>query len=139
MFVARQQVSTSSTDPRSGAACIEAAMTLPLLCVLVFASIEVANVIYLRQSLNIAAYEAAISATKPGVDTSTATTRCGEVLTGRGITNYTLTFTPQVDEDTPGGTEVQVDVTSPSSSLSIGPLWLFKNATIRARVKMVRL
>jgi Flp pilus assembly protein TadG len=124
---------------RKGAALIETAVALPLLSVLVFSSIEVANIVYLRQSLNIAAYEAAISATKPGATMTVATTRCGEVLTSRGITEFTLDFTPSVDETTVGGTEVQVDVTAPAYSLSIGPLWLFKDATVRARVKMARL
>jgi Flp pilus assembly protein TadG len=139
MFAGRIRKQRSGRQTRTGAASIEAACTLPLLCVLVFSSIEVANIIYLRQSLNIAAYEAGISATKPGVDTSTAVTRVAEVLGSRGITGYTLSFTPTVTEDTPGGTEVQVDVSAPSGSLSIGPLWLFKGKTIRARVRMVRL
>lgn len=114
-------------------------MTLPILCVLVFSSIEVANIVYLRQSLNIAAYEAGMSVSKPGADESTATLRCQEVLHARNITNYTLEFTPEVTEDTDAGTQIEVHVSAPSGTFSIGPLWLFKGKTIRSKAYVARL
>lgn len=134
-----QNRQTGAGQPRRGAALIEAAITLPILCVLVFSSIEVANVIYLRQSLNIAAYEAGTSVSKPGVDTVLAETRCNEVLNSRGIEEYTLSFDPAVTVDTPSGTQIEVEVSAPTASFSIGPLWLFRDSTITTRVYMVRL
>lgn len=52
------------------------AVILPLLVTLVFGAIEMSNAVFLRQSLNIAAYEAAKVITRPGNNEALARTRC---------------------------------------------------------------
>lgn len=53
---------------------------LPLIIVLLFTSIELANGIFLKQAVTIAAYEGARSATRPGGSNATAESRIAEVL-----------------------------------------------------------
>ena len=92
--------STNRSFVRRGTAATEMAVVLPLLVTLVFGSMEMANAVFLRQSLNMAAYEAAKVVTRPGNNQALATTRAGEILTLRKVTGYTLTFTPTVNTAT---------------------------------------
>lgn len=126
-------------QPRKGAAAIEAAVTLPLLLILVFGSIELSNAVFLKQSLNMAAYEAAKVITRPGDNNLLAATRCQQVLAVRKISNHTLTISPTVTAATPRGTQITVTVTIPASNLSYGPVRYMSGRTLRSRVCMVRL
>ena len=114
-------------------------MTLPLLVVLVFGSMEMSNAVFLRQSLNMAAYEAAKVVTRPGNNEALARARCNEVLAVRRISTFTLTFSPTVTTATPRGTEVTVTLTASASNLSYGPVRFMTGRTITSNVVMVRL
>jgi Flp pilus assembly protein TadG len=120
-------------------AATEAAVVLPVLIILVFGSIELANAIFLRQAMNIAAYEAAKVITSPGDNNSLATARCGDVMAMRKVTNYTLAISPTVTSSTPAGTVVTVTVTAPASNLSYGPIRFMRDKTLTSTVTMVRL
>ncbi len=114
-------------------------MALPLLVTLVFGAIELANAVFLRQSVNMAAYEAAKVITRPGSNETLARTRCAEVLAVRKVSNFTLTFSPTVTTATPRGTQVSVTVVAPASNLSYGPVQFMSGKTISCTVVMVRL
>lgn len=118
---------------------MEAAVSLPLLVILVFGSIEIANAIFLKQSLNMAAYEAAKVITAPGDNNTLAATRCAEVLSVRKVTSHTMTISPAVTAATARGTQITVTVTASSSNLSYGPVRFMAGRTIRSAVTMVRL
>ncbi len=115
------------------------AVTLPLLITLVFGSMEMANAVFLRQSLNMAAYEAAKVITRPGTNEALARTRCQEVLTIRKVDTYTLTFTPTVTTATPRGTQVTITLSAPATNLSYGPLQFMSGKSMTSTVVMVRL
>lgn len=122
-----------------GVAATEVAVALPLLVMLVFGAIELGNAVFLRQSVNMAAYEAAKVITRPGSNETLARTRCQEVMSIRKVSNFTLTFSPTVTTSTPRGTEVTVTVTAPASNLSYGPVRFMTGKTISSTVVMVRL
>lgn len=142
-FRKQQDSSTSSGNKplhkRLGTAATETAVALPLLVTLVFGAIELANAVFLRQSVNMAAYEAAKVITRPGSNESLARTRCAEVLAVRKVSNFTLTFSPTVTIATPRGTQVTVTVVAPASNLSYGPVQFMSGKTISCTVVMVRL
>lgn len=112
---------------------------LPLLVLMVFGAIELSNAVFMKQSLNMAAYEAAKVITSPGSNESLARTRCQQVLNIRRIANYTLTFSPTVTGSTPRGTQVSVTVTAPASNLSYGPVRFMAGRNVSSTVVMVRL
>lgn len=124
---------------RSGTAAVELAVSLPLLVLMVFGAIEMANAVFLRQSANIAAYEAAKVVTRPGSNETLARTRCAEVLAVRRVSKYSIAFSPTVTPTTPRGTRIQVTVTVPASYLSYGPVRFMSGKTITCSVYMVRL
>ena len=115
------------------------AVTLPLLVTLVFGAIEMANAVFLRQSLNIAAYEAAKVITRPGNNETLARTRCQEVLIARKVATFTLTFSPTITTATPRGTQVTVTLSAPASNLTYGPVRFMSGKTTTSTVVMVRL
>lgn len=112
---------------------------LPIIIVLLFTSLELANGIFLKQAVTIAAYEGARSATRSGGTNENATTRISDVLTARAITNYTASISPMVTSNTPRGTAVTVTVTADASSYTLNPLRLLHNRRFEKRVNMVRL
>lgn len=124
---------------RLGTAAMETAVALPLLVMVVFGSIEMANAVFLRQSVNMAAYEAAKVITRPGSNETLARTRCAEILSVRKVTTHTLTFNPTVTTSTARGTQVTVTLVAPASNLSYGPVQFMSGKTISCTVVMVRL
>lgn len=118
---------------------METAVALPLLVTLVFGAIELANAVFLRQSVNMAAYEAAKVITRPGLNETLARTRCAEVLSVRKVSAFTLTFSPTVTAATPRGTQVTVTVVAPASDLTYGPVQFMSGKTITSTVVMARL
>lgn len=124
---------------RYGTAATELAVAMPLLITLVFGSMELANAVFLRQSLNMGAYEAAKVITRPGSNETLARSRCDDVLAVRKVTTYTLSFSPTVTTATPRGTQVTVTLTATASNLSYGPVLFMAGKTMTSTVVMVRL
>lgn len=106
---------------RWGAAAVEAAVSLPLLILLVFGAAEVASGVFLSQTLAIAAYEGAREAARPGGTSAAAEQRVIEVLSGHQIENYVIRFEPAVTEETEPGIAITVTVQAPLDALA-GPL-----------------
>ena len=137
--VSHRRVSKPPGRRRSGTAVLEMAVSLPLLITLVFGSMEMANAVFLRQSMNMAAYEAAKVITRPGTNEALARTRCQQIMTVRKVSTYTLTFSPTVTTATPRGTQVTVTLSAPASNLSYGPMHFMTGKTLSTTVVMVRL
>ena len=124
---------------RRGVAATETALTLPLLVLIVFGSIEIANGVFLKQSLTIAAYEGARTLSKTGVTSAQGEARVDEVLTERSIADYDVSITPTVTANTPRGTELTVTVSAPASYYRVGPIQFLEGRTISRQFRMVRL
>lgn len=129
---------------RRGAAAVETALLLPLLILLAFGSIELSNMIFLKQTLSIAAYEGARAATRPGATAEQANTRVREVLAARKITKYSVNYTTDnaqplsITATTPRGTLLTVNIESSNGGGFYGPLHMFTGRVLRCRATMVR-
>lgn len=131
---------TQPTSSRRGVAAVEAAITLPMLVILVVGALESANAIFLKQTMVIAAYEAAKVASSPNGTNAFAQQRCSEVLTSRDVDTFTLTVTPSsLSSATARGTRVSVTLSVECNSSILGPLWIFSGKTLQTTVDMVRL
>jgi Flp pilus assembly protein TadG len=124
---------------RFGAATVETAVCLPFLIVMVFSSVELSGAVFLKHSVDLAAYEGARTVTRPGENAAKAAERVAQILASRKVTNYTYSCSPSVTASTPRGTPVEVTVTAPAGSLSIGPLRLLTGKTMSARFTMARM
>lgn len=93
-----------SRNRRKGGAAVEAALTLPLILLLITATLELSTAIYLKESLTIAAYEGARVAVSRKGDNTRVIERVEEVFVQRGISTSGLpvgelvTITPAADE-----------------------------------------
>ncbi|MDZ7619876.1 MAG: TadE/TadG family type IV pilus assembly protein [Patescibacteria group bacterium] len=130
---------TRKTADRRGLAATEVAVTLPLLVLLVFGSIEMANVTFLKQSLRIAAYEGARAAGRAGGTTERGIARVEQILEDRRVSDFEVTISPRVTEFTPRGTMLTVTVTAPAATYSVGPMWFFNDRTVVGQYRLVRL
>lgn len=129
---------------RRGTAVIETALLLPLLILLAFGSIELSNMVFMKQSLSIAAYEGARLVSKPGTTQAQAEKRIREVLTSRNVASYTVQFTTVggvpiiVTTLTPRGTQLSVTVQSSNGGANYGPLQMFTGRSVQCQTTMVR-
>jgi Flp pilus assembly protein TadG len=128
----------SAERVRLGAACVELAVTLPVIVLLVFASLEGANMLFLRQAVVQSAYETAKSAAKGNGDQALATTLGRQVLTSRSIVAPTITFAPANVNNLAAGTPFTVTVSVPGDSRSITGIGPFNGLTIQAQATMLK-
>ncbi|MEO8268408.1 MAG: TadE family protein [Aureliella sp.] len=131
--------STSSLgDIHRGTAVVELAVCLPVIVLLVFASLEGANMLFLRQAVIQSAYETAKSVAKTNGVQSRAVTLGEQVLFSRGIVTPTIIFNPANVTVLAPGTPFSVSVSVPGDSRSITGFGPFNGLTIRAQATMVK-
>ncbi|MCC9644308.1 pilus assembly protein [Rhodopirellula sp. JC740] len=107
-----------SREQRSGVAAVEFAVCLPVLLLLVFGSIEASSMIFLKQSLNVAAYESTREAIRDGRSNADAEARARAVLDSRGIVGYRIEFPNGESLDADRAAEVITSVTASSANNS---------------------
>ena len=123
---------------RQGAATVELAICLPLFITILFGSIEASNLIYLRESLCLASYEAARQAVSLNATRQEIEKRAKELLSSRGIVNPTITFNPSDITTASGGAPVTVTVSVPASSQTLLPKIIYGQQTISAQTCFVK-
>lgn len=117
---------------------IEFAVMLPLLVVLVLATIEATSMVFLRQSLEIACYEGCRVSLVPGTDPSHVTDTVNQILTTRHVTGATVTVDPADFDVYPYGTYIHVSVSAPCDANSLIAPWFYHNRSLTANVEMMK-
>lgn len=128
----------ASRDLKRGTACVELAVCLPVIVLLVFASLEGANMLFLREAVVQSAYETAKSVAKTNGVQSRAVTLGEQVLASRGVVAPTINFIPANVQNLPAGTPFTVTVAVPGNSRSITGIGPFNGLTIRAQAAMIK-
>ncbi|MCA9122689.1 MAG: pilus assembly protein [Planctomycetaceae bacterium] len=123
---------------RRGAATVELSICLPLFITILFGSIEASNLIYLRESLCLASYEAARQAVSLDASKKDIEKRAKQLLSSRGIDNPTITFSPDDTTNASGGEPVTVTVSVPASSQTLLPKVIYGQRTITAQTSFVK-
>lgn len=123
---------------RNGSAVIELAVCLPVITLLVLASLEGANMLFLRQAVVQSAYETARSAAKSTGSQAGATTLGTQVLAARRIVSPTITFDPVNVDSLDPGSVFTVNVAVPGDSRSITGIGPFNGLTIDAQATMLK-
>ena len=127
-----------SGQSRRGVAAVEFAVCLPVIVLLVFGAIEASSFIFLKQSLNVAAYEGAREAIRVGAGNSEASECVRNILDSRRVRDFQVSF-PNGDAGTARrGEEIVIEVMAPTSTNSplAGPF--VNNRNLVARVVMVK-
>ncbi len=121
-----------------GAAVLEFAVCLPLLMLLVFGVIEATGFIFLKQTLNVAAYEAAREAVQHRGTNELAFQRATAILTSRNIHGAEVLIQPANFESINRGDSVMVQVAAPTGPNSTLAGQFLNNRGLTVQVIMVK-
>ena len=123
---------------RRGAATVEFAVCLPIIVLLVMGSIEACSMIFLKQSLQTAAYESARTAIRTGSTRGEVTSAGENILDARNIEEYAITFPLGNPEAADRGDPVAVEVTASSAANSPISGRFIRDRGITVRTTMVK-
>ena len=121
-----------------GIAAVEMAVCLPVIILLVFGTIEASGLIFLKQSLNVAAYEGVRETIRIGSSNSDGEDLARSVLLSRNIKDARIRFPNGEASQAKRGDEVvmEVSIRRASNSPLLGQLGT--NQILTARVVMVK-
>lgn len=123
---------------RRGTAAVEFAIILPVLLIIQLGTIEICTMIFLKQSLTIAAFEAARVSVVPTTTSANVVDAATKVLKIKKVKDFNVTITPANFSAAAYGTFIRVDVTAPCKSNSpISPFY-FKSQSLTASVELMK-
>lgn len=117
---------------------MEFAVCLPILLVLIIGTIEACSMIYLKQSLSIAAYEGVRASIRASATSADVTAACTQILDDRNVQGANITVTPSSFQSKPVGTwiTVRVDATGANNSVISG--WFYDSLVVDAEATMMK-
>jgi hypothetical protein len=118
-------------------AAAELAACLPVVGLIVLATIEACTMIFLRQSLAIAAYEGARTAVQQNASFADVARSTQAILTERRVSSGSTIVRPNLASARPGD-YVEVTVSAPASSNSVVPISFYRGHTLRATATMMK-
>jgi Flp pilus assembly protein TadG len=131
----------TATDPlatrRHGVATAELAVCLPVVVLLVIASLEACSMIFAKQSLAVAAYEGARTALVHGNTVAQVQAICNQILTDRHIKGATITITPTNLSTAKPGDFIDVTVSAPCAGNGVVPNTFYRGKTLSATASMM--
>lgn len=129
---------TMCHQQRRGAATIEFAVCLPVIILLVFGAIEASNFIFLKQSLNVAAYEGVREAIRNDSSGAESQRVAETILNSRQVRDFQIRFPAGSSDATRRGEAVTIEVSAPTETNSPLAGKFVNNRTLTARVTMMK-
>jgi TadE-like protein len=123
---------------RCGVAATELALCLPLIVMLVLASLEACSMIFLNHSLSIASYEGVRVAINYDSTTQDVEDRCEMLIDARNVDDGLITIEPANVANVDRGEQISVTVSAPCDSNAIIPPWFFGGQTLSSTTIMVK-
>ena len=139
MRTSRQQtLATSRRSSRLAVVTVEFAIVLPVLIALVVGIVESCNLIYVKQSLTVSAYEGARAAIVKGMTQTDIEARSNQLLADRKIKNTAILISPNPPSAAAYGSYITVRVQATYGTNAIIPGWFFGGVTLQSSVKMMK-
>jgi Flp pilus assembly protein TadG len=126
-----------SRKSRRGVAAAELAVCLPIVVMLVVATIESCSALFLKQSLTVAAYEGVRAAIEKTGTTASIQKACDQILADRKIQGAKVTVNPANKASLKAGEYIQVSVSAPCAPNSPVPTTFFRGRTLTASASMM--
>lgn len=124
---------------RKGLAAAEAAVCIPFIVVFALASIEACSMIYLKQSVTIAAYEGARTGNALGATSDDVSSVCQQIFADRGISGATVETAPSEISDANAGQYFSISCCAPCAGNSLLPLWFYtESSLIKGRAEFLK-
>jgi Flp pilus assembly protein TadG len=121
---------------KRAAAVVELAVCLPVIVILVLGALEGANILFCRQAMVEAAYEACKHASRTDGTNALATTLADDVLRARRINVATINISPGNVSAVKAGGEVSVNIVVDSDTRTYTSLGLFSSRPISVTATM---
>jgi TadE-like protein len=122
---------------RSGAAMIELALFLPVFFIITMGTIETCRMLYLRQSLTIAAYECARMGIITGMTHDSLKIQCDNILLGRKVRGAVMKVEPSNLQSLQFGDILTVTVEAPADDNALLGTWLYRGKQMVETVKIM--
>ncbi|MCA9229158.1 MAG: pilus assembly protein [Planctomycetales bacterium] len=123
---------------RRGVAAAELAVCLPVIVLLVLAMIESCTMIFLKQSLTVAAYEGIRTSLEERAVEADVRAACQQVLTDRSVQGGTINVDPVNFERLAPGEYISVTITAPADPNSVIPGSFYRGKTLSATATMMK-
>jgi len=134
----RRRNASRASHARRAVAASELAVCLPVIVLLVLAMIEACTMIFLKQSLTVAAYEGVRTALEPNAAAADVEAACDGVLDDRRVQDGRVAIAPANFETLTPGEFIQVTVSAPASRNSVIPGSFFRGRTLTASATMMK-
>lgn len=115
---------------------VELAVCLPILVVILLATVETCVMLQLKQNLAITAYEGARVGIMPGVQGNTVDLQCQMLLDDRSINGYTITMDPADPATMNVGEDFTVTIAADCAANSVFGSVFYENKTMVETVVM---
>lgn len=123
-----------SARSRRAVATVEFAICLPILLLISFGLIEVCSMIFVKQGLTVAAYEAAHRAVQPAATSEQAIAVGNAILVERRIADAEITIAPANLQDIEQGEYFTITVIAPADSNRLVPIPLLTSGNLSAQI-----
>jgi hypothetical protein len=110
----------SNLRNRRGGATIEFAISLPLLLIVIFGSIDICERIFFKQSVSLVAYEGARLATRRSATSANVIARCQQMMRERRIDNGEVILSPGTIDNLPPTTPITLIIRANRSTFGMG-------------------
>jgi Flp pilus assembly protein TadG len=131
-------VSKNRRITRRGVAAAEFAVCLPVIVLIVLATIEACTMVFLKQSLSIAAYEGARAALSQNATNADVQRVAQQVLTERGVDGGTVTLQPANLTTVAPGEYLTIRVTAPAAGNAVIPVRFYRGRTLTGAASMMK-
>jgi Flp pilus assembly protein TadG len=122
---------------RRGVAAAELAVCLPVVVLLVLATIEACTMIFLQQSLTAARYEGVRTALVKDATFTDVQAACNQILSDRRIDGAKVTVKPANISALKPGDSVDVTVTAPCAPNSVIPVMFYRGRSLDSTASMM--
>ena len=131
------QASVGGRRQRRGVAAAELAVCLPVVVLLVLATIEACSMVFLKQSLSVAAYEGARTALADGTTAADVRSKCDQIFRDRGIDGASVSTSPSNFDRVGPGVFIDVTATAPCERNTVLPNMFYRGRRVSATVSMM--
>lgn len=136
--ISRRHAKRRRHSGRRGVAATEFAVCLPVIVLLVLGMIECCTMIFLKQSLTIAAYEGVRTGLEERAVANDVRRTGQQILTQRRVQGGTITVNPGNLPAVPVGQYITVTVTAPADRNSVIPGSFFRGRVLSASATMMK-
>ncbi len=125
-------------EDRNGIAATEFAVCLPVLMLILMGVLETCSMIFLKQSLAVAAYEGAHTAVQAEATAADVIATCNSILADRGVNGANVVVTPNDLSSIDPGEYIRVEVNAPTAANRVAPVNVLGNQTLRSEAVFVK-